>query len=71
MASMSKKRKEPEFRSIKVHAEVYAALRARQADIVRDGWEAWGMQFMEPPTLGQVINAALMSMRVRQLKEQE
>ena len=69
MSSMSKKRKQPEFRSIKVHTEVYAALRARQADIVRDGWEAWGMQFTVPPTLSEVINAALMSMRVRQLKE--
>ena len=66
MASMSKQRKEPEFRSIKVHADVYAALRVRQADIVRDGWAAWGMQFTVPPTLSAVINAALMSMRAKE-----
>jgi hypothetical protein len=66
MSSMNKKRKQPEFRSIKVHAEVYAALRERQADIVRDGWEAWGMQFAMQPTLSAVISAALMSMRVKE-----
>ena len=42
MFGMPKKRKPPEWRSIKVRSDVYERLRAQQARISRDGLDSWG-----------------------------
>jgi hypothetical protein len=59
---MPKKRKLPEWRSIKVHSDVYDKLRAQQRDIQQGGWRSVGRpDFDCPPTLSNVLWAALQS----------
>ena len=63
MAGMTKKRKSPEWRSIKVRADVYERLCAKQKEIRAAGWRAMGFPSVDgEATLSTIIDIALAEM---------
>jgi len=63
MASMAKQRKATKWRSIKVRADVYERLRAKQREIRAAGWRAMGFPSVDgEATLSTIIDIALAEM---------
>jgi hypothetical protein len=59
----SKKRKSPKWRSIKIHADVYERLRAKQKEVRAAGWRAMGFPSVDgEATLNTIIDIALAEM---------